>query len=59
MTISKALRLLASPTRLSAYLRLRRERRDRYLTLCKVTRLESAQRLADKIREIDRQMAEL
>lgn len=59
MTISQALRLLASPTRLSAYLRLRRERKERYTMLQRVTSTRSIQDLHDKIRTINEEIADL
>lgn len=59
MAILKVLRLMVRPKKLFAYLRLRQERKDRYLTLRRVTHLESAQRLHDKIRILNQQMADL
>lgn len=59
MNFSRALVLMVSPRKLSPYLHLLRERRSYYYTLSKVTHIESAQRLHDKIRRIDRQMNDL
>ena len=59
MAISKVLRLLASPKKLFAYLRLRADKSNRLQNLCRVTSLESAYRLREKIAEIDRKIAEL
>ena len=59
MNFLKALARMVSPMRFFVFLRLQRERRSYCYTLSKVTRLESAQDLHDKIRAIDKKMLEL
>lgn len=59
MNFLKALARMVSPMRLFAFLLLLLDRRSYCYTLSKVTRLESAQDLHDKIRAIDKKMWEL
>lgn len=56
--IRLCLRLL-SPFRLLKLLSLLEDKRNYQRNLCRVTRLESAQDLHDKIRNIDRKVKEL
>lgn len=59
MTLKQFLRFLLNPKKFIQFYLLVREKRDRYKTLYKVTRLESAQDLHDKIRAIDTKLKEM